>query len=166
MLEVCKLARMNSHKVAKGVARMGANHQGWHYGFKLHASIDKEGNLSGLCLTTANEYDAQHMDKVLHGATKTVVGDSHYGASVMAKRLHQKYGIITIAPPHYKQRKKVLTKMQLKLLRMRTKIEAVFDYLKEHMHLVSSFPRSIRGYFVHYTRILLGYQMRGLVGVS
>jgi hypothetical protein len=28
------------------------------------------------------------------------------------------------------------------------------------MHLVSSFPRSVHGYAVHYLRILLGYQMR------
>ena len=35
----------------------------------------------------------------------------------------------------------------------------VFDYLKEHMELVSSFPRSVAGLVLHYVRILLAYQI-------
>jgi len=46
---------------------------------------------------------------------------------------------------------------QHKLLTFRSKIESVFDYLKEHLHLVSSFPRSVMGYLLHYVRILLAY---------
>src|SRR5436309_2148829 len=40
MLPVCKPHRADSHKVAEGIAEFGKNYQGWHYGFKLHASID------------------------------------------------------------------------------------------------------------------------------
>ena len=163
MLEVCKYARADSHKVAKGVAQFGANHQGWHYGFKLHASINNNKQFSGLYFTAANGYDAQYMTKILYGNTKTVVGDSHYGASVIGDKLRRERELVIITPPHYKQKKKIATPGQIKLLKMRTKIEAVFDYLKEHMYLVTSFPRSVKGYFVHYLRVLLGYQMRGLV---
>ena len=53
-----------------------------------------------------------------------------------------------------------MTGLQHLLLMFRPKIEAMFDYLKEHMHLVSSFPRSVEGYFAHYVRVLLSYQMR------
>jgi len=160
MLQVCKLIRADRHKVAKGVAAFGKNWQGWHYGFKLHASIDQHNNLTGICFTPADVYDAQRMEQLVKGSTKILVGDSHYGASPMRKRLWKKYGIIVIAPPHYKQKRKVAASWQMLLLHMRPKIEATFDYLKEHMHLVSSFPRSIEGYFVHYVRVLLGYQMR------
>jgi hypothetical protein len=45
------------------------------------------------------------------------------------------------------------------LLHMRSKIESVFDYLKEHLHLVSSFPRSMAGFILQYVRILLAYQI-------
>ncbi len=160
MLPVCKNIRADRHRVAKSVAAWGKNWQGWHYGFKLHASIDHENNLTGICFTPADVYDAQRMEELVKGSTKVMVGDSHYGASVMRKRLWKKYGIIVIAPPHYKQRKKVMSGLQHLLLTLRPKIEATFDYLKEHMYLVSSFPRSVRGYFVHYIRVLLGYQMR------
>lgn len=160
MLEVSKNHRVKRHKVAAGVAAWGKNWQGWHYGFKLHASIDANNNLTGICFTPADVYDAQRMEELVKGDASVLVGDSHYGASPMRKRLWKKYGILVVAPPHYKQRKQVMSGLQFLLLHMRSKIEATFDYLKEHMHLVSSFPRSVEGYFVHYLRVLLGYQIR------
>ena len=159
MLEVSKNHRANRHKVAESVAAWGKNWQGWHYGFKLHASIDQDNNLTGICFTPADGYDAQSMEQLVKGATKVLVGDSHYGASPMRKRLWKQYGILVVAPPHYKQNKKLMSGLQFLLLRMRSKIEATFDYLKEHMHLVTSFPRSVNGYAVHYLRVLLGYQV-------
>lgn len=42
MLPVCTLAHADTHKVVKDLAQFGKNHQGWHYGFKLHASVDPE----------------------------------------------------------------------------------------------------------------------------
>jgi hypothetical protein len=159
MLEVCKLIRANSHRVAKDIASFGKNHQGWHYGFKLHASVDKRGRLCGIALTPANVFDAHLMPKILNKDTKVAVGDSHYGASVMRKKIFDAYGTLIIAPPHFKQRTKIMTSWQHLLLKARPKIESVFDYLKEHMHLVTSFPRSVSGYLLHYLRILVGYQL-------
>ena len=159
MIEVCKLVRADSHKVAKNIARFGKNHQGWHYGFKLHTSIDNKGRLCGIAFTPANIYDAQMMPKILNKYAKIAVGDSHYGASVMRERIWKDYGTIIVAPPHFKQKKKLITWWQDVLLKLRPKIESVFDYLKEHLHLVTSFPRSIKGYLFHYLRILLGYQI-------
>lgn len=166
MLEVSRNHRVKHHKVAKGVAAWGKNWQGWHFGFKLHASIDQNNNLTGICFTPADVYDAQRMEELVKGQTNVLVGDSHYGASPMRKRLWKRHGIIVVAPPHYKQRKQVMSSLQFLLLHMRSKIEATFDYLKEHMHLVSSFPRSVEGYFVHYLRVLLGYQIRRCGEVS
>jgi hypothetical protein len=159
MLPVCKLARADHHKAAKNIAQFGKNWQGWHYGFKLHASIDLEGKLSGIFFSPANLYDAQAMPKILNQHCKLAVGDTLYGASVMGKRIRKEYGTVIIAPAWPKQNKKVCVGWELKLLDIRSKIEAVFDYLKEHLHLVSSFPRSVNGYFVHYISVLLGYQV-------
>jgi len=57
MLPVCKLARTDRHKVAKGVAAFGKSHQGWHYGFKLHAVVSADGKLAAAFFTPANESD-------------------------------------------------------------------------------------------------------------
>jgi hypothetical protein len=85
MLPVCRLKRADSHKVARNMAKFGKNHQGWHYGFKLHASIDPRGGLCGIALTPANVHDAQMMPKILDQNARIAVGDTLYGASVMGK---------------------------------------------------------------------------------
>lgn len=162
MLPVCKLHRADSHKVAKKLAQFGKNWQGWHYGFKLHASINLNGVLSGIALTPANVYDAQMEHLLLNRNCRVAVGDTLYGASVMRDRMWKRFGTVIIAPPHPKQKKKIATPWQIDLLNIRSKIESVFDYLKEHLHLVTSFARSVQGYLLHYVRILLGYQIMAL----
>ena len=159
MLPVCTPIRAERHRVARGVADFGKNWQGWHYGFKLHAAVDHKNRLAALAFTPANEHDSQVMERLVNDHTRVLVGDSHYGGSVMRKRLWRKHKTIVIAPPHHTQRKKIATDWQMLLLRMRPKIEAAFGKLKEQHFLVTSFPRSIRGYFVHYVRVLLGYQL-------
>ena len=161
MLPVCKLHRANSHKVAKGKAQFGKNWQGWHYGFKLHATISLDGILSSIYFTGANEYDAQALPHLVNGQ-KILVGDTLYGASVMRKFIWEEYGTVIISPPFPKQNKKVAAPWQNVLLNMRSKIESVFDYLKNHLHLVSSFPRSMNGYLIHYLRVLVSYQIMTL----
>lgn len=159
MLPVCKPIRADRHKVARGVAQFGKNWQGWHYGFKLHAAIDHNNRLAAIVFTPASEHDNQHMEQLVNEHTKILVGDSHYGGSVMRRRLWKKHKTIVIAPPHHTQRKKLATDWQMLLLHMRPKIEATFGKLKEQHFLVTSFPRSVKGYFLHYVRTLLGYQM-------
>jgi hypothetical protein len=156
MLPVCRTVRADRHKVAKGFAAWGKNHQGWWYGFKLHAAVNQHCSLAALCFTPANEYDAQHLEKLVNKATKVVVGDSHYAASPMRKRLWKRYGIVVVAN---NRKRALMAEWQQLLLAMRQKVEATFGKLKEQHFMVTSFPRSVEGYFVHYLRVLLGYQL-------
>lgn len=162
MLPVCRLQRADGHKVAKKLAQFGKNWQGWHYGFKLRASINLKGALSGIALTPASVYDAQMEHLLLNKHCRLAVGDTLYGARVMRERMWRRYGTAIIAPPHPKQKKKIAAPWQIDLLNIRSKIESVFDYLKEHLHLVTSFARSVNGYLLHYVRVLLGYQIMAL----
>jgi len=166
MLPVCKSHRADEHKTCRNIAHFGKNHQGWHYGFKLHASIDAQGRFCGLTLTPASFSDPQQLPKILNRRTKIAVGDTLYGARVMREWIFEQYGTIIIAPPHPKQRRKLMTPWQGRLLSFRSKIESVFDYLKQHLHLVTSFARSVRGYLLHYIRILLAYQIMALSSQS
>lgn len=159
MLEVCKLQRADDHKICKGLAKFGKNWQGWHFGFKLHASIDVEGRLCGLAISPADTHDSRAEPFLLNKHTKLAVGDGTYGGKAMNDHIFEQYGTIVIAPPHPKQNKKLMTKWQQFFLNMRSKIECTFDYLKNHLGLVSSFPRSPKGYLFHWLRIILGYQM-------
>lgn len=163
MLPVCKLHRAGRHKVAKIVASFGKNHQGWHYGFKLHASVTLDGKLCEAYFTGAAEYDAQVLPKLVDQRTRLVIGDTLYGASVMLEEVRKTVpDLVMVSPPWPKQKKKIIAHWQKIAIDWRSKIETVFDRLKEHLHLVSSFPRSINGYLVHYLSVLLGYQILAL----
>lgn len=159
MLPVSRLVRADRHKVAKDVAAFGKNHQGWWYGFKLHASCNPGGQLAALCFTAANENDAQQIPHLVDDRTTIAVGDGGYTASVMRRKMWHRHGCFILSPPHPKQKKKVLANWQLALLRARPRVECVFDYLKEHLLLVTSFPRSVQGYALHYVRTILAYQL-------
>lgn len=159
MLPVCRHIRADRHKVARGVAAFGKNWQGWHYGFKLHASIDYHGRLAGVWFTGANEADVLQLKHLVNSTTRVVVGDAGYTAKVTRRHIWRDYRCAVISPPRPKQTW-TMANWQHKLLRLRPKIEAVFGKLKEQHFLVSSFPRSVQGYALHYVRTLLGYQMR------
>jgi hypothetical protein len=159
MLEVCRLVRADRHKVAKGVAAFGKNWQGWHYGFKLHAACNPKGQLAAVHFTPANENDGQQIPHLVNDATGVAVGDGGYTAQVMRRKMWREHGCFILTPPHPTQKKKILAKWQLTLLHARPKIECVFDYLKQHLHLQTSFPRSVQGYALHYVRTILAYQL-------
>lgn len=159
MLHVCKLVRANRHTVAKGIAAFGKNWQGWHYSFKLHAAVNPKGQLAAVYFTSANEHDRQQIPHLVNDATVIAVGDGTYNASVMRRKMWREHQAFILAPPHPKQRKKIVEQWQLLLLHKRAKAECTFDYLKEHLLLETSFPRSVQGYALHYVRKLLAYQL-------
>jgi len=158
-LPVCRNHRAGRYKVAAGLAGWGYNWQGAWFGFKLHAAIDLEGRLSNVTFTPADVYDGHVTPRLVRPETKIVVGDAHYGDKIARTKLWREHRVIVVAPAHYKQKSQVMAPWQQELLHARGKVECTFDRLKEHLPLVSSFPRSLNGYLLHYVRILLGYQM-------
>ncbi len=118
-----------------------------------------QGQLCAIALTPADAYDGHLSKKLTDKYTKIAIGDTHYGGRAQTQPLYEKNGTIFLAYPHPKQNKKLLVCWQKLLLDARSKIESVWDYLKEHMRLVTSFPRSAKGYLVHYLPIILAYQL-------
>jgi hypothetical protein len=158
-LPVCRNHRADHYKVAAGLAGWGHNWQGAWFGFKLHAAINPQGRLSAVTFTPADVYDGKVTARLVRPETRIVVGDSHYGGRIDREKLWRQHGVIVVAPVHYTQKTQLMAEWQQVLLDLRAKIESTFDALKEHLPLVSSFPRSLNGYLLHYVRILLGYQM-------
>lgn len=163
MLPVCKHKRADDYKVAKGVANFGKNWQGWHFGFKLHVSVTEEGKLCALAFTQASVHEKHLVEKLLGSFTEIAVGDSSYGGAELRERMWKTRGIYILAPA-FPNQTKLMAQWQKDLLAERSCIESVFDYLKEHLHLVTSFPRSVYGYLAHYAMVLLGYQVMKLLG--
>jgi len=159
MLPVCKHKRADDHKVSKGIAAFGKNHQGWHFGFKLHTSVDRNGLLCAIAFTPANVHEKHLVPHLVGNATKIAVADLSYGGKELRERIWNTKGTFILTPAFPGQKQKIVAPWQHLLLAERSKIESVFDYLKEHLHLVTSFPRSVFGYLAHYAMVLLGYQV-------
>lgn len=158
MLPVCARRRADDHKVARNVANFGKNWQGWHYGFKLHMSVTPTGQVCAVAFTQASVHEKHLVERLLGTHTDIAVGDSSYGGQDMRAKMWKERGTYILAPAFHCQ-KKLMTMWQKQLLSDRSCIESVFDYLKEHLHLVTSFPRSVYGYLAHYAMVLLGYQV-------
>jgi hypothetical protein len=129
----------------------------------MHASCNPNGKFSAVFFTPANFHDAQAIPKLVNEQTEIGIGDGGYNARVMRAQIWESMGCFILAPPHPKQNKKVMATWQYFLLKIRPKIECAFDYLKEHLHMVTSFPRSLNGHLLNYLRNLLAYQI--MVGV-
>jgi hypothetical protein len=126
MLPVCKIFRADRHRVARSAAAFGKNHQGWHYGFKLHASIDKhENRLAGLFFTPANESDVLQLKHLVNRHTRIVVADAGYTAQVTRRHIWRGFRCIVVSPPRPKQQW-LMASWQHPLLTLRPKIEATF----------------------------------------
>lgn len=115
MLHVCKLVRANRHRVAKAIAGFGYNWQAVHYGVTLHAAVNPQGQLAAVHFTPANEHDGQQIPYLVNDATVIAVGDGTYNASVMRRKMWREHRAYILAPPHYKQKSKVLKQWQLLL---------------------------------------------------
>lgn len=121
--------------------------------------MNPNGQLCAIHFTAANEHDGQQIPYLVNNATAIAIGDGTYNASVMRRKMWREHRAYILAPPHPKQNKKLLEQWQPLLLRHRTKVECTFDYLKEHLLLDTSFPRSVQGYALHYVRVLLAHQL-------
>ena len=154
-LPVCKNKRINSHKVAKDLARRGVSSTGWFYGFKLHAVCDIHGNLLSIAITAGNVDDRKPLNELFKGLSGIAVGDAGYLSKDMQKAfLKQDIFLFTAGR---NTMKKLMTPAQHALLKSRQRIEISFNVLKNILGMVSSFPRSIAGHFSRYLFALLAY---------
>jgi hypothetical protein len=148
------------------LAGWGKNWQGFWFGPKVHVAVDLEGRLSNVTFTPAYVYDGHVTPRLVQPETRVVVGDSHYGNKIAQERLWREHSVIVEAPEHYKQVTQIMAAWQQKLLAARVKVECTFGHLKEHLTLVSSFPRSLSGFMLHYVRMLLATRWGGIFRFS
>lgn len=157
-LEVCKIKREFTHKVARGFAAKSKSTMGWYYGFKLHLVVDKDGLVLAWRITTATVDDRKGLALVWHELTGMVVADAGYLGSnwqEAAAELHLK--LMTGAK---KVMKKLMSRWQHTLLKARQVVETAFSVIKFRLGMETSLPRSVAGYFAHYVWCLLAYQLR------
>lgn len=161
-IPVCRNLRITTHRVMKGVATRSKTTTGWFYGLRLHAITDQDGHLLRLKFTTANVDDRKVLDEFLEFLTNSIIiADAGYLSPTLEKNAHAKQSILLTGTR--KNMKKLVTPLHIFLLNLRVKIEHLFSVIKERYGLITSLPRSEKGYLAHYTRTIFGYLLIPLI---
>lgn len=155
-IPVCKNSRIPTHKVMKRLATRSKTTMGWFYGLKLHVVTDEKGHLLKLLFTTGNVDDRKGLDHFLDTLSNSLVlADAGYISPKLQKKALKRRSILLTSVR--KNMKKLMTPLHHFLLNQRIHVEQLFNVLKERYYLVTSLPRSEKGYLAHYVRVLFGY---------
>lgn len=157
-IEVCKIYREKRCKTMSCMASKSTT--GWWYGLKLHVLCDTQGNLMKIKFTTATTSErvvlSEFMDYV---RDSVIVADAGYVSKdldIQASKNNNK--LLTAVRNNMKT---LATMYDNTCMNMRSRIETVFDILKERYGLVTSLPRSVSGYLAHYVRTVFCYMVLG-----
>jgi len=159
-IPVCLFRNAKKHRTMRGIADYGKTSQGIFFGLKLHLISDLLGNLQSFLFTPGNTSD-KDKDVVLKLAKNiwgVLIGDAGYVSKKLADAFNQEPFRILLVKP-YKNMKKLATRLQGLLYGTRMMIERHFQNLKQCYGLITSFPRSVTGYFANYFYSILAYMI-------
>lgn len=158
-LDVCDNHRISQHKVFKGIAQRGKSSTGWFYGFKLHLSINEQGEILGFCLTAGNTDDRN--SNVMQHLTKEMFGKLYADKGYISQKLFDQLwdnGIQLITKQKKNAKKKGLMCLYDRImLRKRAIIESVNDFLKNICQIEHSRHRSFHNFIVNLVSGLAAY---------
>lgn len=161
-IPVCKNIRINLHKVMKRIATRYKTTTGYFYGLKLHVISDHQGNLLQLIFTTANVDDRKALDKFLDDLyNNLILADAGYISPQLVNKAYKHNNLLLTGMR--KNMKKLATQFEIHLLHLRIRVEHLFSVLKERYGLITSLPRSEKGYLAHYARCIFSYLYLPLV---
>ena len=153
-IPVCLNKNAKKHKILNGFASWGHSGKGWYYGLKLHLTSDLERKVLLFSLTPANSSDREQFKKINKDLEGIFIADAGYTSEKLEREFFQKNKRILFAKPR-KNMKKMMTAIQAKLYDTRMLIELNFRNLKMLYNLITSFPRSVDGYFANYIYSIL-----------
>lgn len=159
-IPVCLFRNAKRHKVMRGIADYGKTSQGTFFGLKLHLISDLLGKLQSVMFTPGNvsDKDTNIVLKLARDIWGVLIGDAGYVSKKLADAFNEEPFRILLVKP-YKNMKKLATRLQGLLYGTRMMVERHFQNLKLTYGLITSFPRSITGYFANYFSSILAYMI-------
>jgi len=158
-INVCHPKRIKNNRVFKGIAKIGKSTKGWFFGFKLHIVIDTKGNLMSVKMTKGNADDRSVVLQMTDDMTGLLFGDKGYiSRELFLKLLARGLKLVTGIKSNMKNM--LMNWNEKILLRKRSLVETVFDYLKNKFMLEHSRHRSFWNFLVHIVSTLLAYQLK------
>ena len=158
-LAVCHPKRISRHKVFRGLAALGKTTKGWFFGFKLHVIVDEKGNLMRIKLTKGNVDDRAVVPDMTESLWGLLLGDKGYISKELFLKLYRR-GLKLVTGLKKTMKNKLMLWHEKILLRKRSLIETVFDYLKNKFQLEHTRHRSPCNMLIHLVSTLVAYQMK------
>lgn len=158
-IPVCLNKNAKHHKTMYGLAQWGHSGKGMFYGLKLHLTSDLKRKILSFCFSSGNTHGTKMFIKLNKDIDGIFVADAEYTSERLQKEFYRENQRILFTKPR-KNMKKIMTAFQQKLYDTRMLIELNFRNLKMFFGLVTSFPRSITGYFANYLYSMLAYALR------
>ena len=131
---------------------------GWFYGFKLHLIINDEEEILSFSLTSGNVDDRNKevMDSLIKEIFGKLFADRRYISQKLFEKLLQKeITLVTRAKKNIKN--KLMDFYDRLMLRKRTVIESVNDFLKNICNIEHSRHRSMTNFLVNLVSVLAAY---------
>jgi hypothetical protein len=153
-IPVCLNKNAKNHKTLNGLVSWGHSGKGLYYGLKLHLTSDLERKVLSFSLTPANSDDRKQFEKINKDLDGIFVADAGYTSEKLEREFFREHRRMLFVKPR-KNMKKLMTEIQAKLYDTRMLIELNFRNLKMLYNLITSFPRSIDGYFANYIYSIL-----------
>ena len=136
---------------------MGKTTKGWFFGFKLHVIINQIGEIMDIKITKGNSSDISVLEDLVGSLVGKLYGDKGYISSKVAERLLTK-GLHLVTGIKNKMKNKVMTWYDKVMLRKRSLIETVFDYMKNKFNLEHTRHRSPWNCLAHILATVIAYQ--------
>ena len=157
-IKVCDNHRIRTHHVFSEYAKRGKSSMGWFYGFKLHLIINDKGEILSFCLTSGNVDDRD--ENVMNSLTKEIFGKLFADRGYISQKLFEnllKKDITLITRAKKNMKNKLMDLYDRLMLRKRTVIESVNDFLKNVCDIEHSRHRSITNFLVNLVSALAAY---------
>jgi hypothetical protein len=157
-LPVCLKKNMDSHRTMRGLAELARSTKGWFYGLKMTMTRDLDGNLLGLLFSSPNKNDRDLFRKINEDIYGIILADAGYVSKQMEKDMNIEGKRWIVIQPK-KTMKKLALEWQLKLYKLRFRIEFDFRSMKLFHGLVTSMPRSVNGYLANYLNAVCSFAL-------
>lgn len=158
-ITVCHNKRIRRNKVFASVGKIGKSTKGWFFGLKLHLVINEKGQIHGVKLTAGNVDDRSPVPALTKHLTGLLLGDKGYIKQELFTKLYGR-GLKLITSIKKNMKNTLMDLFEKILLRKRSIIETVFDYLKNKMEIEHSRHRSVWNCCVHIISTLIAYSLK------
>lgn len=156
-LAVCNNRRIHHHRVFLDLAARGKTSMGWFYGFKLHLTVNDQGELLACQISPGNVDDRQPVPRLAKNLWGKLFGDRGYISQAWVEQLHQMYNLQLITKLRKNMQNRLMLLSDKILLRKRAIIETIIDQLKNISQIEHTRHRSPVNFFINVLAGLIAY---------